>query len=320
VLDYAPKVLVSIGGDGTHSEIVNGLMACSAGARSEVRLGFVHLGTGGDFARVLGIRELKIREQLDIIKGNISLISDVGRVDYYDKKKKISRYFLNMAAAGIGGQICYNVNNSWYKGWLGGTGSFYLGTVGATFTYKDTPGLFKFYDELIPESELRPLQDEDMEECLGGRQIQGHLQGKQGQWQLGNVHNLYCAKGQYQGGGMWITPRGSLQSGYFEVAVMHDVGVVKTLTGLRNNIYTGTMAENCPDVFKLYHRVRRVKLLPLGPDIRLEVDGETPGIVPAVWTCLPGELRLIVDRKCKSDDDARLAALQLLYEEEEKEL
>jgi hypothetical protein len=99
---------------------------------------------------------------------------------------------------------------------------------------------------------------------------------------------------------------------------MHDTGVMKSLTSLRNNIYRGTLAENCSDVFKVYHRVRRVKLLPLSSShMRLEVDGETPGSAcltsqgnaPAVFTCLPAELDLLVGAACKAADDARLAAL-----------
>ena len=43
--------VISFGGDGTHSEVVDGIMR--SGAASAVSLGILHAGTGGDFRKMV---------------------------------------------------------------------------------------------------------------------------------------------------------------------------------------------------------------------------------------------------------------------------
>jgi diacylglycerol kinase (ATP) len=82
--------LVACGGDGTMSEVLDGLM--NSGRASEVTLSLVPLGTGSDFARSLG-------EQRGL-QGERRL--DVARVHYRDAAgNQCARHMLNVASVGL---------------------------------------------------------------------------------------------------------------------------------------------------------------------------------------------------------------------------
>ena len=72
------QTIVSFGGDGTHSEIVDGIM--QSGVNKEVALGILHAGTGGDFRRMIpgadelasappaGIGESEVADAWDLLR------------------------------------------------------------------------------------------------------------------------------------------------------------------------------------------------------------------------------------------------------------
>ncbi|HEY9576769.1 MAG TPA: YegS/Rv2252/BmrU family lipid kinase [Pseudobacillus sp.] len=80
-------VVISIGGDGTLNETINGL------AEKEHRpaLGIIPLGTINDFARALGV-PLDPEEAIAVIGGNKLQNTDIGKIN--------DRYFLNIIALG----------------------------------------------------------------------------------------------------------------------------------------------------------------------------------------------------------------------------
>ncbi|HZG73550.1 MAG TPA: diacylglycerol kinase family protein, partial [Chondromyces sp.] len=79
--------VVSVGGDGTLNEIINGL------AEKEYRpsLGVIPLGTVNDFARALGI-PLKAEQAIHLIKEKVKKQVDIGKLN--------DHYFLNIVALG----------------------------------------------------------------------------------------------------------------------------------------------------------------------------------------------------------------------------
>ncbi|PJN88471.1 diacylglycerol/lipid kinase family protein [Bacillus sp. mrc49] len=89
--------VISMGGDGTVNEIVNGL------AEQDHRpvFGIIPLGTVNDFARSLGI-PLNPEAAIDIIKDRKMKESDIGKIN--------DRYFMNVLAAGPIAEATYNVS------------------------------------------------------------------------------------------------------------------------------------------------------------------------------------------------------------------
>lgn len=89
--------IVSVGGDGTLNEVVNGI------AGSRAILGVVPAGTGNDFAKTI-YPTLNID---DIIK----TITD-GEVKSIDIGKCNNKYFINIASAGIDAEIAHRVQRA----------------------------------------------------------------------------------------------------------------------------------------------------------------------------------------------------------------
>jgi len=99
--------VVAVGGDGTYSEVVNGLVA-AAGDGPTVPLGIIPLGTANDLADMLNIPR-DVEAAVDVIRRGRTLVIDVGRVN--------GRYFGNNSAVGLEPVITLeNARLVWVKG------------------------------------------------------------------------------------------------------------------------------------------------------------------------------------------------------------
>jgi YegS/Rv2252/BmrU family lipid kinase len=91
--------VVAAGGDGTANEVVNGIGDVPGGFEKS-RLGILPLGTVNVFARELGLpRSLPVVAKA-IALGNEKAI-DLGKVEFQREGKRETRYFLQLAGAGL---------------------------------------------------------------------------------------------------------------------------------------------------------------------------------------------------------------------------
>jgi YegS/Rv2252/BmrU family lipid kinase len=192
------ELLVSVGGDGTGNEIVNGLMRPDgAPVNPQLELAIICMGTGGDFRKTAGIP----KEFADA--GGQTKTIDVGRMEMTNPEgQTVIRYFLNIASFGIGGDIDSRVNNSSKA--LGGFISFAWASITAMLMYKNQT--------------VRIVLDDAHD--LGERKI----------------FSVAVANGQFFGGGMHVAPMADLSDGIFEVIVMGDFKLHETL-GNMSKIY-----------------------------------------------------------------------------------
>src|SRR5882672_949171 len=94
-------LIVAVGGDGTLHEVANGIL--DAGSRTT--LGYVGIGTGGDFRRTLGI-EHRLDAYVEAIASGRDLSIDVGRLRFRAPDgAEASRWFVNIVSAGMGGLV-----------------------------------------------------------------------------------------------------------------------------------------------------------------------------------------------------------------------
>jgi len=103
------ETIVAVGGDGTLHEVVNGVMEARTGASPAVapgpRVGLIGLGTGGDFARSLGLGR-RLEDHLATIAAGRTRAIDVLRVDLRDHGgRPLSRYVVNVLSVGPGGLV-----------------------------------------------------------------------------------------------------------------------------------------------------------------------------------------------------------------------
>ncbi len=118
-VDEGCDVVAAVGGDGTVSELVNGILGSGA------VMGIIPTGSGNDFARTLGIPS-NFDEALGcILNGNIRSI-DIGVVN--------DRYFVNVASVGFDARVAMETNK--IKKRVSGPLAYVLGVFKTLAEYK----------------------------------------------------------------------------------------------------------------------------------------------------------------------------------------
>ena len=103
--------IVAAGGDGTVSEVVDGL-ASVPGATEAVRLGVVPLGTINVFARELGIPH-RLTEAWDLLHSGTEIRLDLPAVELADGDRRKRRCFVQLAGCGLDSRAIAAVNWQW---------------------------------------------------------------------------------------------------------------------------------------------------------------------------------------------------------------
>ncbi|HEX7509100.1 MAG TPA: diacylglycerol kinase family protein [Polyangia bacterium] len=245
------RLVVALGGDGTISEVADGLVA--AGGTAE--MGIIPRGTGGDFRRSLGIENELLAAAEHVRKSKPRKV-DVGRVSYVTHEgEPASRHFLNVTSVGFSSVVARRANQGSKR--LGGRVSFLSAVVGALLTYDNAEVMVSVDD--------------------------------------GEAHRMTLllaavGNGRYFGGGMKICPEAFLDDGYFDFVTVGDLGRFEVLAKI-HRIYSGNHLS-MKEVRSV--RCRRLLLAPVEAksEIPLEIDGETPGRLPARFEILEGALRL----------------------------
>jgi len=210
--------IVSVGGDGTHFEVVNGFFENDDPINPNAVMAILPHGTGNDLARTLGVR--RDPKSHDYLAANRIVHADLGRITYTDHLgRKHTHYWQNMCRIGIGGEVVdrANRNSKAYGGFL----TFLRATVVSLLVYRDQP-----VEIQIDEMNIKQMLKE-----------------------------LVIAKGQYDGGGMHVAPHARLDNGVFDVYVIGQTTALDALINLPK-IYTGKLRKR-PDIVK-YFRARRI--------------------------------------------------------------
>jgi diacylglycerol kinase family enzyme len=262
------EMIVAVGGDGTLNEVVNGFFdkpdvdslyeiddqgwmkrqrdGAPVPINPDAVLGVLPLGTGGDFRRTIGLMGGH-SETIEHLSGQHIREIDIGEVGFVNDDGCIAtRYFVNIASAGFSGAVDRIANASW-KG-MGAKPSFLWATARAFARYKNV------------DVELR--LDDTVE-----------IEGK--------MNNVIVANGEFFGGGMWIAPGAELDDGQFQVVLMGDLKR-REVAGMVFDIYQGKHLQN-----KKVSRRRASRISARSVDgsvAMLDIDGEAPGKLPALWT------------------------------------
>src|SRR6476659_4008649 len=144
------KLIIACGGDGTISEVANGILASGRDAE----LGILPSGTGGDFRRSLKI-PARTREAAIILRDGQSRRVDVGRASYAtDSVEQETRYFLGVASFGMSADVISRVKAGqpeWLPAkaprWLSGRVSFGAAMLQSAVRMKATRVLVQLDDK-----------------------------------------------------------------------------------------------------------------------------------------------------------------------------
>lgn len=256
VTEADADVVVSIGGDGTLNEVLQGLVDDSGHRREDApMLGVFPSGTGGDFRRTFGWSGEAADTVERLASGEAKEI-DVGWLTCADADGvSQTRAFLNVSSFGLSGAVDDVVNRSSKA--LGGKASFLVGTVRAVTGYR-VPKVSISIDDGPPTERKISL-------CV-----------------LGN--------GQYFGGGMWIAPQAVIDDGALEGVVFGDVSLGWWLT--RGPKVYGGRHIDLPEVERFACQSLEAKPISADP-VYIDLDGELPGQLPARWELRPKAVTLV---------------------------
>lgn len=247
-LEEGYDLIVSVGGDGTNNEVMNGFFAPDGSLhRPEASFAFYPSGTGGDLRRSLSTART-VPELLQLIKHGEERMLDVGRVTFVDHDgKEAVRFFLNIASFGISALVNRKVSES--SKTFGGTVTFYMASLRSVFEFKN-PVMTLQLDAAEPESRVRNL--------------------------------VTIANGKFFGGGMKIAPEAELDDGRFEIVTFGDMTRAEQVL-LTSSLYKGTHTQH-PKI-TVEHASRLVA--ESDAPVYLDIDGEGPGCLPATFELLP---------------------------------
>lgn len=144
--DEGHSLVVAVGGDGTFSEVANGVLEATApggdgggdqAAGDIPAVGLINFGTGGDFRRSLGIGAGYESCLAALALGRERLV-DVGSAVYQDAEGETTRrYFVNVLSAGLGGLVDRYIESM--PSFVGGRTGYYIAALRAVLASKERP-------------------------------------------------------------------------------------------------------------------------------------------------------------------------------------
>jgi YegS/Rv2252/BmrU family lipid kinase len=253
--------IVAIGGDGTINEVVNGFFDdAGASIAPDASLALIPFGTGGDFRRTFEL-PTEIAEAAAVIAANHRRKIDVGRLSFVSTVgatagQRVHRMFANIASFGVSGVVDRMVNES---GKRLGRLSFLVATARATWSYTNQRVQLVFDGTDRVES---------------------------------TINTVAIANGRYFGGAMMVAPDAEPDDGLFDVVSLGDFGFGDVLKSGRR-LYKGTHL-GMDKVTSRRAKVIEAEPIDPGAVVELDIDGESPGKLPARFEIVPGALWFVV--------------------------
>lgn len=192
--------VVSVGGDGTIHEVVNGLY--DSGGIGDVVLGIISTGTGGDFVRTVGTPR-RYTEACQRLLSPRKITLDLGLAEYHRDGQPVRRLFVNFAGLGFDAEVA-RMTGQRFK-FLGDMPAYLLGLLATFLSYRNCHVTIS-YDG----------QEEERKLC-----------------------SVMISNGRYGGGSMLIAPHADLSDGLLDVVIIDDLSKPDLLWSLPR-IYRGT--------------------------------------------------------------------------------
>jgi diacylglycerol kinase (ATP) len=251
------EAIVAVGGDGTISEVINGVSDCTS-----VTIGYIPAGSANDFSRGFHIPTSPLVALRNILMKRKSITKiDVGRFKLGERSKP--HYFVNSLGVGLDAEVSKKANQSKMKKYFNKLrlGSFvYIGILlDQLFKYKPT--------------NIDMMIDGNMHEYK-------------------NVWFVTISNQRFYGGGMKISPQANPYDGLLNITVVHHFTPIKLLL-LFGTVFVGKhtlfKGVDC-------HKGKDIRILP-ETKLPLHADGEFIGTSPVSITVEPKKQALICKKK-----------------------
>lgn len=247
-LEADERFLVAVGGDETVHAVVNGMVTNDGPVADDAVLGVIPAGSGCDFVRTFGLPGDVIKAVRHLSDDQTYRI-DVGKVSYLDGEARSARYFANIAEAGLGGAVARRasrLSRRWNRS------GYFLG----------------FWLSLLRQ---RPFE------------VQVHADRKSF---TARATNVLIANGQFDRGGMKVSPRSYPGDGLFDVQI--NTGPKSEAFTTIPKMYRG---EHVPSPHIKELRGRQITVEADRP-LAVQADGEFLGTTPATFEVIPQAVTL----------------------------
>jgi YegS/Rv2252/BmrU family lipid kinase len=199
--------ILTVGGDGTLNEVVNGIFKDGNYPATDISLGLIPVGTGNDWGRMFGI-PLDYEKAVGIITEGKEMLHDIGIITYFDGPEKKMRYFINIAGLGFESVVVRRTNYQKEKGHSGKAIYFY-NLLMSLLSYKNTRAEF----------------------IVDGKKNSA------------DIFSINVGNGKYCGGGMRQTPDALPDDGLLDVTVINGIGKIEIIRSLKM-LYDGTILSH----------------------------------------------------------------------------
>jgi len=241
------RKIVTVGGDGTLNEVLNGAYLQNSCKPSEISLGLIPVGTGNDWGKMFGI-PLIYEGAIEIIKQDKTMLHDVGVINYMSGEQTLTRYFINTAGVGFEAAVVKKANIQKEKG-KSNRAIYLYNLFSSLVSYKHAEVTLYIEDQIIKN----------------------------------RIFSINAGNGRYCGGGMRQTPDALPDDGLLDVTVIKEIGRIEIIKNLKI-LYDGTILSHPKiDGYRVKNfRVESVQQLMIEADG--ELLGHTPAefsVIPA---------------------------------------
>ena len=252
------STVVSMGGDGTANEVINGLMTAKLDGFETPNFTIFPSGTGSDSVRTLGIPK-DIEGFFRLVLANDSKKIDIGIADFkIANSDEIGlRYFLNACDVGIGATVANTVNSM-------------------NKDSEQQTGKAKYFRAIL-------------DQVFKFKPFSATVQTGAETYELDKTVIIAICNGMFFGGGVKISPISKMDDGTIELFATKKVSI-PALLNLVSKVYTGSHVGH-PKV--KFHRNNEFLVKTEKPQL-LETDGEICGLVTEVkFSIIPDTLDVL---------------------------
>ena len=237
------REIVILGGDGTVNEVVNGIFNQKKVDTKKIFLGLISVGSGNDWGKSLNIPD-NIYQAVKVIKNKKSVLTDIGKVIFYDINKNTQlKYFVNVAGVGFDAAVAKKTNIAKEKSKKGNKFSYLLNLFSSLLSYRNKKTRIKIDDNI-------------------------HKYGK--------FFSISIGIGKYNGGGMKQLPNAIYDDGLLDMTIIGNIGKFDVIRKI-NDLYDGSFINHK----KISTYTAKKINIESTPNSLIEIDGESVGSIPA---------------------------------------
>lgn len=201
------RKIISVGGDGTLNEVINGVFSQNICPTSEIVVALIPVGTGNDWGRMFGI-PLIYEGAIKVIKENKMMLHDIGTITYFNRNTQMKRYFINIAGLGFEAMVVSRTNKQKDKG-RSNAAIYFYNLLASLISYRKETAVIE----------------------IDGRKS------------TARVFSINVGNGRYCGGGMRQTPDALPDDGLLDITVIKDMGRIEIIRNLKL-LYDGTILSH----------------------------------------------------------------------------